>query len=46
MPLALCCVVTVLRHMARVGDFREAFLSPELVAAFGSEDKLGPTMVK
>ncbi|MEW5314804.1 MAG: hypothetical protein WDW38_006273 [Sanguina aurantia] len=36
----------VLRHMARVGDFREAFLSPELVAAFGSEDKLGPTMVK
>ncbi|GFR52476.1 hypothetical protein Agub_g15045, partial [Astrephomene gubernaculifera] len=28
----------VLRHMARIGDFREAFLSPELVAAHGAED--------
>lgn len=28
----------VLRHMARIGDFREAFLSPDLVAAHGPED--------
>ncbi|KAG2451189.1 hypothetical protein HYH02_003796 [Chlamydomonas schloesseri] len=28
----------VLRHMARIGDFREAFLSPELVSRHGSED--------
>ncbi|GIL82720.1 hypothetical protein Vretimale_8294 [Volvox reticuliferus] len=28
----------VLRHMARIGDFREAFLSPQLVATHGSED--------
>ncbi|KAG2435847.1 hypothetical protein HXX76_007042 [Chlamydomonas incerta] len=28
----------VLRHMARIGDFREAFLSPELVARHGAED--------
>lgn len=28
----------VLRHMSRIGDFREAFLSPELVTAFGAED--------
>jgi len=28
----------VLRHMARIGDFREAFLSPELVTAHGAED--------
>lgn len=30
----------VLRHMARIGDFREAFLTPELVAQHGAEDKL------
>ncbi|GAX76085.1 hypothetical protein CEUSTIGMA_g3528.t1 [Chlamydomonas eustigma] len=30
----------VLRHMSRIGDFREAFLSPELVTSFGSEDGL------
>ncbi|KAG2498182.1 hypothetical protein HYH03_003937 [Edaphochlamys debaryana] len=30
----------VLRHMARIGDFREAFLSPELVAGHGAEDGL------
>ncbi|GIL55153.1 hypothetical protein Vafri_10748 [Volvox africanus] len=28
----------VLRHMARIGDFREAFLSPQLVATHGSVD--------
>lgn len=28
----------VLRHMARIGDFREAFLSPQLVATHGVED--------
>lgn len=28
----------VLRHTARIGDFREAHLSPELVAEFGKED--------
>ena len=30
----------VLRHMARIGDFREAYMSPELVTAFGAEDGL------
>eukprot|EP00798_Chlamydomonas_sp_ICE-L_P000839 gene839-33570_t len=30
----------VLKHMARIGDFREAFLSPEMVAAHGREDGL------
>eukprot|EP00198_Chlamydomonas_reinhardtii_P002645 XP_001691981.1 predicted protein [Chlamydomonas reinhardtii] len=29
---------SVLRHMARIGDFREAFLSPELVSTHGAED--------
>ncbi len=24
--------------MSRIGDFREAFLSPELVTAYGAED--------
>ncbi|WIA22309.1 hypothetical protein OEZ85_004625 [Tetradesmus obliquus] len=28
----------VLRHMARIGDFREAFLSPDLITAHGAED--------
>ncbi|EFJ41453.1 hypothetical protein VOLCADRAFT_107660 [Volvox carteri f. nagariensis] len=28
----------ILRHMARIGDFREAFLSPYLVAVHGPED--------
>jgi len=31
----------VLRHMARIGDFREAFLSPDLVTAYGTEDGIG-----
>ena len=32
--------VLQLRHMARIGDFREAHISPELVSEFGSEDGL------
>ncbi|KAF6262460.1 TLD-domain-containing protein [Scenedesmus sp. NREL 46B-D3] len=28
----------VLRHMARIGDFREALLSPDLITAHGAED--------
>eukprot|EP00882_Tetradesmus_deserticola_P003737 GHRQ01003952.1.p1 GENE.GHRQ01003952.1~~GHRQ01003952.1.p1 ORF type:complete len:434 (+),score=147.57 GHRQ01003952.1:516-1817(+) len=30
----------VLRHMARIGDFREAFLSPDLITAHGAEDRI------
>eukprot|EP00878_Enallax_costatus_P042631 GHUV01050054.1.p1 GENE.GHUV01050054.1~~GHUV01050054.1.p1 ORF type:complete len:254 (+),score=24.63 GHUV01050054.1:254-1015(+) len=30
----------VLRHMARIGDFREAFLSPDLITAHGAEDHI------
>lgn len=36
--MVCCCDRAVLRHMSRIGDFREAFLSPELVSAFGNED--------
>ncbi|KAI8474832.1 MAG: hypothetical protein J3K34DRAFT_406742 [Monoraphidium minutum] len=31
----------VLRHMARIGDFREAFLCPDLITAYGAEDSIG-----
>lgn len=31
----------VLRHMARIGDFREAFLCPDLITAHGAEDSIG-----
>jgi hypothetical protein len=27
--------------MARIGDFREGYLSPDLVTAFGAEDGVG-----
>jgi hypothetical protein len=30
----------ILRHAARIGDFREAYLCPDLVSALGNEDKL------
>ncbi|KAF8057677.1 PAP17 [Scenedesmus sp. PABB004] len=30
----------VLRHMARIGDFREAFLSPDLITAHGAGDRV------
>lgn len=31
----------VLRHMARIGDFREAFLCPDLITTHGGEDSIG-----
>lgn len=36
-----CKYNPVLRHMARVGDFREAFLCPDLVTTHGGEDGIG-----
>lgn len=37
-PALRCLCRAVLRHMARIGDFREGFLTPELVHEFGHLD--------
>jgi hypothetical protein len=38
--LLLLLVAAVLRHMARIGCYREAFLSPDLITAHGTQDNV------
>ena len=40
-PATLRPTSPVLRHMARIGDFREAFLCPDLITAHGAQDGVG-----